>query len=68
MLGLNILLMSHITSNYVMEEGLPDIQKTPDERGLEIDQVGICELHYPILVKDRQNEVQQTSVTLSMSV
>ena len=66
--GLNILLMSNLTSNYVVEEGLPDIQKNPDERGLDIDQVGICELHYPIWVKDRQNEVQQTSATLSMSV
>jgi GTP cyclohydrolase I len=60
--------MINPTSNYVVEEGLPDIQKTQDERGLEIDQVGICELHYPIWVKDRQSEVQQTSATLSMSV
>ena len=60
--------MSDPTQNYVSQVSLPDIQKTPDQRGLEIDQVGVCDLSYPIWVKDRQNETQQTSATLSMSV
>jgi len=60
--------MSDPTQNYVSKETLPDIQKTPDQRGVEIDQVGVCDLSYPIWVKDRQNETQQTSATLSMSV
>lgn len=60
--------MSDPTQNYVSKESLPDIQKTPDQRGLEIDQVGVCDLSYPIWVKDKKNETQQTSATLSMSV
>ena len=55
-------------SNYVVEGGLPDIQKTPDQRGLAIDQVGVCDVSYPIWVKDQQNEKQQVSANLSMSV
>ena len=59
---------NNTTATYEVDGALPDIQKTPDERGLEIDQVGVCDLSYPIWVKDRQNDVQQTSATLSMSV
>lgn len=47
---------------------LPDIQKTPDQRGIEIDQVGVCDLSYPIVVLDRENQRQQAAATISMSV
>lgn len=47
---------------------LPDIQKTPDTRGIEIDQVGVCDLAYPIVVLDRENQRQPAAATISMSV
>lgn len=52
----------------VEKHALFDIQNTQDERGLEIDQVGVCDLRYPITVLDRQNERQHTMATISMSV
>ena len=47
---------------------LPDIQKTPDSRGVAIDRVGICDVSFPITVLDQQNQKQQASARLSMSV
>lgn len=47
---------------------LRDIQITKDDRGLEIDQVGVCDLRYPIVVLDRYNERQHTMANISMSV
>lgn len=47
---------------------LQDIQVTKDNRGLEIDQVGVCDLRYPIVVLDRYNERQHTIANISMSV
>ena len=47
---------------------LPDIQKTPDARGVAIDQVGICDVSFPITVLDQQNQKQQASARLSISV
>lgn len=47
---------------------LHDIQVTKDNRGLEIDQVGVCDLRYPIVVLDRYNERQHTMANISMSV
>jgi len=47
---------------------LCDVQVTKDERGLAIDQVGVCDLRYPITVMDKQNEQQHTIATISMSV
>jgi len=47
---------------------LHDIQVTKDDRGLEIDQVGVCDLRYPIVVLDRHNERQHTMANISMSV
>lgn len=53
---------------YATTEPLPDIQKTPDTRGVAIDQVGICDLSFPITVLDRQNQKQQASARIAMSV
>src|SRR5438477_3046808 len=53
---------------YVAAVELADMQKTADTRGIEIDQVGICDLTYPIVVLDRENERQTTAAKISMSV
>jgi GTP cyclohydrolase I len=47
---------------------LADMQKTSDTRGIAIDQVGVCDLMYPIFVLDRQNQRQQVAAKISMSV
>jgi GTP cyclohydrolase I len=47
---------------------LHDIQSSRDRRGLSIDQVGVCDLRYPITVLDRRNEKQHTVATVSLSV
>ena len=47
---------------------LPDIQATPDPRGLAIDQVGISDLRYPIRVTDREGNPFPTVATIAMSV
>jgi GTP cyclohydrolase I len=47
---------------------LPDTQQSRDHRGLAIDQVGVCDLRYPITVLDRANRQQQTVATVSLSV
>lgn len=38
---------------------MKDVQSTPDTRGIAIDQVGVCDLTYPITVLDRENQKQQ---------
>lgn len=47
---------------------LPDIQATPDERGIAIDQVGVSDLRYPIQVTDAEGNPFPTVATISMSV
>jgi GTP cyclohydrolase IB len=47
---------------------LPDIQATPDERGIAIDQVGISDLRYPIQVLDSEGRPFPTVARISMSV
>lgn len=47
---------------------LPDIQKSQDTRGLDIDRVGVSDLKYPITVLDRQNREQHTIAQISLSV
>jgi GTP cyclohydrolase I len=47
---------------------LADIQKTPDTRGIPINQVGICDLTYPVTVLDRDNQRQQATAEISLSV
>lgn len=45
-----------------------DMQSQNDDRCISIDQVGVSDLRYPILVLDRDHEVQHTVASLSMSV
>lgn len=47
---------------------LPDIQATPDTRGIAIDQVGISDLRYPIQILDRAGKPFPTVAMISMSV
>ena len=54
--------------NYATHLQLPDMQKTPDTRGVQIDHVGICDLTYPIVVLDRGNQRQQATATIAVSV
>lgn len=45
-----------------------DVQNRQDDRQIPIDQVGISQLRYPIIVADRQQRKQETIAQLSMSV
>ncbi len=47
---------------------MEDVQSRRDERSWPIDQVGVSELRYPIVVLDRERERQQTVARLSLSV
>jgi GTP cyclohydrolase I len=47
---------------------MEDVQSRPDDRRVPIDQVGVCDLRYPITVLDRRQETQQTVARLTMSV
>lgn len=47
---------------------LPDIQNQQDIRQIPIDKVGVKNIKYPIAVKDKDNEVQHTISTISMTV
>lgn len=47
---------------------LADIQHSSDERGIDIDHVGVCDLRYPIAVLDQTNGKQQVAATFSISV
>ncbi len=45
-----------------------DIQNSPDDRKIPIDQVGVKDLRYPIVILDRRHERQMTVANLTMSV
>jgi len=47
---------------------MDDVQNHTDERGIPLDQVGVTDLRYPVVVLDRQNEKQPTVARLTMSV
>ena len=47
---------------------LADIQDSADDRGIDIDHVGVCDLRYPITVLDRAKGEQQVAATFSLSV
>lgn len=47
---------------------LPDTQNQIDKRNIPINKVGVKNLKYPIIVKDRQKETQHTIATISMTV
>ncbi len=45
-----------------------DVQSSSDDRNIPIDQVGVTDLRYPIVILDRAHERQQTVASLTMSV
>ena len=47
---------------------MKDVQNSRDNRGIHIDQVGVSDLRYPIVVLDRANKAQSTVGTFSLSV
>lgn len=47
---------------------LPDTQNKRDTREIPINKVGVRNLKYPIAVKDRENDIQHTIATISMTV
>jgi GTP cyclohydrolase I len=49
-------------------DSMEDVQSRPDHRGIPLNQVGVTDLRYPIVVLDRDHAKQHTIATLSMSV
>jgi GTP cyclohydrolase I len=54
--------------NPLQAASLEDVQTLPDEREVQIDQVGVSDLRYPILVVDRTGFSQRTISTVEMDV
>ena len=48
--------------------GMPDMQKSRDDRNIAIDKVGVKDIHYPIVVMDKSKEQQQTVARINMYV
>ena len=47
---------------------LRDVQKLPDERGIEIDQVGVSNVRYPLTLPLREGGTFHTVADVSMTV
>ena len=47
---------------------LEDVHNQPDDRRLPINHTGISDVHFPLIVIDRNQEKQHTVARLSMSV
>ncbi|MFH0812564.1 MAG: GTP cyclohydrolase FolE2 [Pseudomonadota bacterium] len=45
-----------------------DVQNLPDDRNIEIQKVGVKNIKYPIIVKDKKNVIQHTIATFNMYV
>lgn len=50
------------------KSSLPDTQNQKDIREIPINKVGVKNLKYPIALKDKENEIQHTIATISMTV
>ncbi len=51
-----------------MRKNLPDIQRQKDKRKISIDKVGIRDIRYPIIVKDKTKGYQKTIANINMYV
>lgn len=51
-----------------INSSLPDTQNQKDVREIPINKVGVKNLKYPIALKDKENEIQHTIATISMTV
>ncbi len=47
---------------------MEDVQNHPDARNIALDHAGVSDLRYPIVVLDRDHQVQHTVANISMSV
>lgn len=45
-----------------------DVQNQPDERRIPIEKVGVKDIRYPIIVRDRVNDTQTTVASINMFV
>jgi len=45
-----------------------DVQKQPGFNNIDIDKVGVCDVHYPIVVMDKKAEKQSTTALINMYV
>ncbi|MBI2994929.1 MAG: GTP cyclohydrolase I FolE2 [Gammaproteobacteria bacterium] len=52
----------------LMPESIPDIQSSPDTRQIPIDKVGIKNIRYPVVIRDRAGREQHTVATFNMYV
>ncbi|MCK5237620.1 MAG: GTP cyclohydrolase I FolE2, partial [Deltaproteobacteria bacterium] len=50
------------------KEKLKDVQNQPDSRNIDIDKVGVKDIRYPIVVRDKANENQTTVANINMYV
>jgi GTP cyclohydrolase IB len=57
-----------IINNKKNKSALPDTQNQADIREIPINKVGVKNLKYPIALKDKENEIQHTIATISMTV
>ncbi|MBS1704574.1 MAG: GTP cyclohydrolase I FolE2 [Armatimonadetes bacterium] len=57
-----------VSHNDVAIVTLPDIQKTPDQRNIPIDRVGVRQVKFPIRVLERDNGEQQTIGNFTLTV
>jgi len=45
-----------------------DVQNYRDTRNIPVDQVGVWDIEYPVIVKDRANSTQNTVASIDMTV
>lgn len=51
-----------------MSQLLPDVQNLADSRGKHINEVGVHDVHYPIVVPMRDGSIQHTPAVIGMTV
>jgi GTP cyclohydrolase I len=51
-----------------MARGLPDVQNHEDQRGIELDKVGITDLYYPLRIRDKANGLQHVTAKMDILV
>jgi len=51
-----------------MAKLLPDVQNTKDDRGIELDKVGITNLCYPLRIRDKAKGTQHVTVKMDIFV
>ena len=57
--------MSH---DFNLATAMPDMQNTRDERNIAIDRVGVRNVHYPVRLLDRANEIQHSIGNFTLTV